>query len=49
MAKHKYDAAVAAAKKTAKDKIATDSAKKTTVKDLADRVADLETALGIKD
>jgi hypothetical protein len=48
MAKHKYDAAVTVAKKMAKERIITDTAKKTTVKDLAEKVDDLEKAIGIK-
>ena len=48
MAKHKYDSAVAAAKKAVKEKLVADTTKKATIKDLAERVADLETVIGIK-
>jgi len=48
MAKHKYDPAVVAVRKEAKDKVKADTNKKNTVKDLADRLADVEVALGLR-
>jgi len=48
MAKHKYDPAVVAARKVAKEKVKTDVTKRTTVKEVADRLADIEAALGIR-
>jgi hypothetical protein len=48
MAKHKYDAVVMASRKAAKDKVKSDTAKKTTVKDVADRLVDVETIIGLK-
>jgi hypothetical protein len=48
MAKHKYDSAVAATKKVVKEKLVADTTKKATIKDLAERVADLEIVMNIK-
>ena len=48
MAKHKYDLTIGAARKAAKTKVKAETQKKTTIKDLADRLADIEVAMGIR-